>query len=363
MDAIITYDLTKQFNNVTALSKINLQIGEGESFACVGDEKSGKTTLIRLLSGLARPSAGESIIMGHSPVFEPTRVHSLVGTVLDSAKMYANLTLSENLRFFANVNGVDENDSIDRVSFLLHRLDIWESRDIKVSELPTSVRRRGALARAMMHKPKLLLIDETAESIDRETAESVRSLLTYLREQERVAVFVATQNMYYAERLCENFALLNKGEIIAKGSLDALRKGSGVGYTAKLRLADGDVPPKGCTFSEGYWIKEISSEEMLPKLISQAVEKGKTVFEARLEVPSLKEIYNAYTSGEQRKAGDYDEQNDESSDEWEDPITEQPNGAEFGTEQDETESDFGPLDPEILKLLQGTQNSDEIDGE
>lgn len=362
MEAVVTYDLAKQFDGTAALSGVNLQVEQGQKFACVGGAGSGKTTLIRLLSGLLRPTSGECTVMGRSPFVEAERLHTSVGTVINSARMYESMTLSENLRFFAEINGVEENDAIERISFLLHRLDIWEARDSRPNEIPTGVLRRGMLARALVHRPQLLLIDETAESIDKETAESVESLVSHLVEQEGLAIFLATQNMEYAERLCDYFAMLKDGKIIAKGTLDALREGASVHCRAKLRMAEGDTPPVGYTLVDGFWQSEIASEQAMARLISQAVERGKTLYEARLEKPSLREIYTAYSQGNLRKAGDVDEQNDELDARWDDQSTAQEQTAEQPADEAEP-SDFGPLDPEILKLLQAAEDGAETDRE
>lgn len=159
MDAIVTYDLAKQYGSAWALRGLNLQVPQGSAVACVGRENSGKTTLIRLLSGLYRPTSGECTVLGLSPAFETERLHALVGTVLGTARLYGHLTLQENLNFFAGLHQVDSNDGVERSSFLLHALDIWEARDLKVRELPTGVLRRAALAQALMHRPSVLLLD------------------------------------------------------------------------------------------------------------------------------------------------------------------------------------------------------------
>ncbi|MCH5354017.1 MAG: ABC transporter ATP-binding protein [Acutalibacter sp.] len=190
MDAILTYDLSKEFRETQALHRLNLQVPEGQILACVGKRNAGKTTLIRLLSGLCRPSAGEAFVLGLSPFFEGDRLHAVTGTVLDTAHLYQKMTLTENLRFFAGINGIDENDTLDRMSFLLHRLDIWEGRDEPINSLPTDVRRRASLVRALIHSPKVLLLDEPTKGLDAEAAASIRSLLTYLAEQEGVTVLI-----------------------------------------------------------------------------------------------------------------------------------------------------------------------------
>ena len=118
----------------------------------MGERGCGKTTLVRLLSGLCRPTSGECTVLGLSPSHEPQRLHSVAGTVLDSAHLYTGMTLYENLHFFAGLHGLDDNDALERSSFLLHKLDIWEGRDLPVEKLSTGVVRRASLARALMHR-------------------------------------------------------------------------------------------------------------------------------------------------------------------------------------------------------------------
>lgn len=336
MDAITAYDLSKQYGDSIALCGLNLQIPEGAAFACVGGQGSGKTTLIRLLSGLCRPTMGECTVLGLSPFFEAEKLHALAGTVLDTARLYETMTLSENLRFFAGINGVEENDAIDRISFLLHRLDIWESRDGKIDDLPTGVVRRASLARALIHRPRVLLMDEPDGGLDQETAQSVQSLISQLVSQEGMTFLLCTRNMAYAQRLCDRFAVLKDGSLLAKGDLESLRKGAGVRWRAILRLAGEAQPPRGFREKDGLWQKEIASEEEMPRIISQAVENGIKLLEARVEEPTLEEIYTAFLEGGRQRAGAADEQDDE-YDEYQD-------GKEDAAGEARTESDLAGED-------------------
>ena len=306
MDAILTYDLSKDYKGNPALHGLNLQVPEGQILACVGRKNDGKTTLVRLLSGLCRPSAGEAFVWNFSPSFEADKLHAVTGTVLETAHLYQKMTLTENLRFFAEINGVDQNDALDRMSFLLHRLEIWEGRDELVDDLPTGVLRRASLARALMHSPKVLLLDEPTEGLDMDASGSVQSLLRYLTEQEGVTVLVCTEDLGFAQRLSEEFLLLREGAMMAKGDLETLRKNAGVRYRAVLRLGQEETAPKGFHFADGVWEKEIHSEEELPKIISQAVTGGIKLYEAKLLRPHLEEIYTAYLTGGVQRTGEID---------------------------------------------------------
>lgn len=305
MDAIVTYDLAKQYGSTWALRGLNLQVPQGSAVACVGRENSGKTTLIRLLSGLYRPTSGECTVLGLSPAFETERLHALVGTVLGTARLYGHLTLQENLNFFAGLHQVDSNDGVERSSFLLHALDIWEARDLKVRELPTGVLRRAALAQALMHRPSVLLLDLPPQGLDPESQEATHRLLAQTMEQEGTTLLLCTRNMAYAQAVCGGFALLKDGVLLGKGDLESLRRGAGLRFRAALRLKEGDPAPAGFRLGEeGLWIREIASEEEMPQLIAQAVQGGGSLFEARVIRPTLAEIYEAYADGRPRKAGE-----------------------------------------------------------
>lgn len=301
MDAITVYGLTKQYGGRAVLHGLNLQVQQGRAVACAGWEGSGKTTLIRLLAGLCRPTAGDCAVLGLSPAFEVAKLHSLMGVVLEGAPLYSTMTLSDNLRFFAGLHNLDSNDVLERSSFLLHKLDIWEYRDQKAGTLPTGVARRASLARALLHSPQVLLMDEAAKGLDAETAETVKGLLSYVVREEGVALLLGTRNMGYAESFCDSFALMQAGTLLARGGLEGLRQGAGVRFRAALKLGEGEEAPSGFRLEEGFWQKEVASENEMPALVAQLVGQGKNVYEAKVIRPTLEEIYRAYLAGGRRR--------------------------------------------------------------
>ncbi len=311
MDAVTAFDLRKQYKETVALRGLNLQVPEGALFACVGEKGCGKTTLLRLLSGLLRPDAGECAVMGCSPLTEGGKLHSLVGVSLFTSQLYAHMTLGENLRFFAGLGGVSQSDAVDRASFLMHRLEIFPWRDQPASRLPTSAARRASLARALMHYPKVLLLDELPMGMDFEGREAVRGLLTDLVRDEGITVLLCTENFFFAQNLCESFAVLRDGAIGLKGTLEGLRQSVGLKYRALLRFSENTSPPPGFFCENGFWCGEIDSEKEMPGLISQVVLTGGQIFEARLQKPTLEEIYRQYMEKGLKREDERDETRDE----------------------------------------------------
>lgn len=339
MDAIAAFDLTKEYGGQLALSGLNLQVPQGEAFACVGEKGCGKTTLIRLLSGLTRPTSGECTVLGLSPAHEPQKLHTLSGTLLGHAKLYTDMTLYENLRFFAGLHGFDDNDALERSSFLLHKLDIWEARDMLVKDLTTGVLRRASLARALMHRPQMLLVDEPSGGLDLEAADAIQELLSCVGAEEGVTLFLCSSNMDFAQVLCEGFAILRQGMLLARGSLETLRQGAGVGFRARLRLSEESPAPVGFSRVGDAWEREIESREDMPKIITQAVENGLQLYEAQLVQPTLKEIYTAWLEGGRKKVTEEDGTSNEAPEDgelWEEEL---PEGA--SEEELDGEESFG----------------------
>lgn len=301
MDAIAAYDLTKIYGGNPALKNINLQVPEGGAMGCVGLEGAGKTTLVRLMAGLGRPTSGECSVLGLSPGFESARLHGMTGTVLQSARLYASMSLWENLKFFAGVNYVPKNQAVERISFLMHRLNIWDERDRTPAQLSTGVLTRAGLARALLHRPRVVLMDEQGEGMDRESAEMVRDLLGYALREEGITLLLCTQHMNYAESICGSFGLLHKGILLARGTMESLRVGGGVQLKAALRLAEGGKGLPGFRLEDEFWQREIASEREMPEIIAQAVEQGASLYEARVLRPTLEEIYDAYLAGGRRR--------------------------------------------------------------
>lgn len=301
MDAVAAYELTKILGGKTVLQGVSFQVPEGGSMACVGREGAGKTTLARLMAGLGRPSSGECSVLGLSPSYESARLHGMMGVVLESARLYDSMSLWDNLRFFAGAHHVPKDQGVERASFLLRRLNLWDDREKRPQELPTGDLTRAGLCRALLHRPRVLVLDEQGAGMDRETAGLVQELLRYVLQEEGVSLLFCTQHMNYAQHVCNSFALLDRGVLLARGGMEPLRVGGGVRLRAALRLAGGQSGPEGFRLEDGLWQREIQSEDEMPGLIAKVVEQGRSLYEARVIRPGLEEIYDAYLAGGRRR--------------------------------------------------------------
>ncbi len=298
MSIISTYQLTKTYGNQAALSNFTLQISEGEIFGLLGPANSGKTTFLRILAGLVTPTEGEFSILGLSPKTDLRRILSVTGVVTETAKFYPDMTVDENLRFYAGLHEVGTDDAIDRISFLLHNLNIWEYRDIAAKHLPTNAMQRANIARALVHSPKVLLLDEPTMMMDRETTESVQYIIDYIAQQEGVTSLICTRYPEHAESICTQFGIINQAELMIKGDFEKLRVASGLRYQAELHITPDSLLPVGFRHEAGVWRKKIQKEEDMPAIIADAISHGCKIYEAKILRPSLTEICDSFISGQ-----------------------------------------------------------------
>ncbi len=236
--AVATVGLSKRFAKVNALRDVSLSIPCGITFGLLGPNASGKTTLIRLLAGLLKPSAGEVRVLGQAP---GPNVLDKIGYMAQTTALADVLTVWENLRCFAGIQGVTSKAQMVEA---LELVGLAKDLHRRVQQLSTGMTRRASLACALAHKPQLLLLDEPTVGVDPELRLQFWSHFRRLNE-EGVTILLSTHAMDEAER-CHRLGILRDGRLLAEGSPEELRKGLGASTLehAFLRLAEGKVAPR-----------------------------------------------------------------------------------------------------------------------
>lgn len=326
MAVISAYQLSKLYGNKTALSEFNIQIASGEIFGLLGSAGSGKTTFLRILAGIVDQTEGKCSILGLSPKSDFAKLHAMMGIATETAALYPEMTLERNLRFFANLHNVNEDDAIDRISFLLHTLDIWEYREYKAKSLPTNAAQRAHIARALIHSPQVLLLDEPTAAMDRETTESVKNIIDHITYQEGVTSLICTRYPEQAEKICTRFGVINDAALLTKGTMKELMLSSGIPYVAQIKISENSPAPANFVNTDGVWQKNITNENDMPQIISSAVSQGCRIYEASVVKPTLAEICDAFVTGkyleteEESENAEFSEPNNENAEEqfhWE----------------------------------------------
>lgn len=205
--------VTKRFGNNIALNQISFSINEGEIFGFLGPSGSGKTTMINILTGQLQANSGKTELLGKdSQKLLPSDFEEL-GLVGDTSGYYEKLSLYNNLLLFARLYGVSKS----RIEEILKQVGLYDGKDTPAEKLSTGMRQRMLLARALINYPKVLFLDEPTSGLDPTTSKKIHKLLQELKERG-TTIFLTTHDMNEATLLCDNLALLNKGDLIEQGS-------------------------------------------------------------------------------------------------------------------------------------------------
>jgi ABC-2 type transport system ATP-binding protein len=210
---------------VVALDTVSFQVKEGEIFGVLGPNGSGKSTLIRLMATLLLPDEGQITVMGLDPVHEPIEVQQLINRVSVEASFFKKLSPMENLIYGARLYGMGGKEVRQRVVQILTRLGL-EKRNIfsPMEEMSRGMQQKVAIARALLSRPKILLLDEPTTGLDPVSKREVQAVVNELKEQDGTTILLTTHDMNEAEILCDRVAILHKGKLIALNTPEALKE-------------------------------------------------------------------------------------------------------------------------------------------
>ncbi|EDT85496.1 ABC transporter ATP-binding protein [Clostridium botulinum] len=269
MENIISMkNVTKYFKENRALKNLTFSIEEGEIFGFLGPSGAGKTTTIKLLTSQLIPTSGEIKIFGKNVYSNKREIVKNIGILSDTSGMYERLSVLDNLMLFANINDVPKENILE----ILDRIGMKETAKKEVKKLSKGMKQRLMIARAVLHKPKLVFLDEPTSSLDPGTTLEIHKLLRKLND-EGTTIFLTTHNMFEADKLCDRVAFLNDGEIVDIGDPQALK----LKYTnddIKIILKDGSKEimvknnPEGALKIKGWMEKGqlIAIHSMEPSL-------------------------------------------------------------------------------------------------
>jgi len=219
MDSVISIrNLQKKFGEVTAIKQLTLEVYRGEVFGFLGPSGAGKTTTIKIITGQVIPSAGEVKVFDKNVSTNRSEVVQSIGVLSDNSGVYERLTVYDNLLLFADIHGVPKQS----IAEVLDKVGLLADRGKQAKKLSKGMRQRLLLARAVLHKPKLLFLDEPTASLDPGTTLEVHRLLRELNS-EGVTIFLTTHNMEEADKLCHRVAFLNEGQIVEMGNPESLK--------------------------------------------------------------------------------------------------------------------------------------------
>jgi ABC-2 type transport system ATP-binding protein len=220
--AIRTRGLTKDFGAVRAVDGLTLEVPAGSVFGFLGPNGAGKTTTIRLLLGLLEPTGGDGEVLGLDIRSQQAEIRQRSGVLLEHSGLYERLTARDNLEFYARVWRLPADTRRERIKTLMDHFGLQDARDVLAGNLSRGTKQKLALARALLHHPPLVFLDEPTAGLDPLAASALRKDLSVLAEDGGVTIFLTTHNLAEAERLCTHLCVIRAGKVVAFGKPEDL---------------------------------------------------------------------------------------------------------------------------------------------
>jgi len=223
MPIIQVENLTKKFNGLTAVDDISFAVEKGEIFAFLGPNGAGKTTTIKTLTTLLKPTSGQIQINGFDPLTHQDEVRASFGIVFQDPSLDDELTALENMEFHAVLYQVPKEERQRRTKELLEMVELWERRHDLVKKFSGGMKRRLEIARGLLHHPQIFFLDEPTLGLDPQTRHKIWEYLRALNQKEGVTIFFTTHYMDEAEKMAERLAVIDHGQIVARGTVKELQ--------------------------------------------------------------------------------------------------------------------------------------------
>jgi ABC-2 type transport system ATP-binding protein len=291
--------LGKRFGSLQAVDGVSFRVEAGEVLALLGPNGAGKTTTLRMLASLLMPSSGRATVCGLDTVAQPDEVRRTLGLLTEHHGLYTRMRADEYLRFFGRAYGLPEPEIRRRADELLRGLDLAESRHRRLGEYSKGMRQKLALARALLHDPSVLLLDEPTSAMDPASARLVRDAILTLRGGAR-AIVVSTHNLAEAEMLADRIAIIRQGRLVEQGTPAELKRRVLGKAVMELRLTepvDGHIralPADAELLDSGArWLRYATEapERDNPALLRALAGSGASVLSLAERPRTLEEVY------------------------------------------------------------------------
>ena len=216
-------NLTKTFKNTTVVDDISFQVKPGEIVGLLGENGAGKTTTLRMISTMLKISSGEAIVNGYLASKEPIKVRKEIGILFGGdVGLYDRLTARENIKYFANLYGIDNKSADERINELSKRFEMDEFIDKKVAKFSRGMKQKVSIARSIVHSPNVMLFDEPSTGLDVTAARTVHEFILKCKEEGKTILF-SSHSMAEVEKLCDRVVIINKGKLLEDCNLENLK--------------------------------------------------------------------------------------------------------------------------------------------
>jgi len=305
MQAIRVEELLKKFNGFTAVDKISFDVSYGELFGLLGPNGAGKTTTINILSTLLKPTSGYAEVAGFDIRKRRDEVRRSIGIVFQDPTLDTKLTGRENLLFHAMLYGIKREEAEKRIKEVLELVELEDRADTLVEKYSGGMKRRLEIARGLIHRPKVLFLDEPTLGLDAQTRRRIWDYIKKLNEETGITMILTTHYMEEADYLCDRIAIIDHGKIVAIDNPINLKNMLG-GDVVTLEI-EGDANQYIEKLKELKWVKSLMvqngilrmsmemGERKIPNLVNLAEKNGVKISSVNLHKPSLEDVFLFFT--------------------------------------------------------------------
>ena len=308
MKIIETFDLTKEFNGLKAVDKVNFSVEKGEIYGFLGPNGAGKTTTINMLTTLLLPTSGTAKVNGYDILEDPTEVRRSIGIVPQEIVLENDLTARENLEFHAELYRVPKKEARERILELVRLMGLEKRIDDKVATYSGGMKRRLEVVKAFIHNPAIIFMDEPTQGLDPQTRRVLWDHIKFLNREKNVTIFLTTHYMEEADYLCDRVGIIDYGKILAADTPENLKDKTGKGDLIDIGVDDVEV------FLEEFKdyspevlkngtvrLRVLRGEKLLPKILEISQKRGLTISSISLREPTLEDVFIQYTGREIRE--------------------------------------------------------------
>jgi len=311
--AVETKELTKIypgrgiFNktpDVTALDHVNIKINAGKIYGLLGPNGAGKTTLIHTLAGVLLPTSGTAEVFGHDVVHEGRQVRSISNHGAGQGSLFWNLSPKENLLYYAKLYGLPNDEAVEKISTLLEFFGLKERTNIKAAYLSSGLKQRVKLIKTLLNDPKLLLLDEPTLGLDVDIARKIRAYIQELSSEKEMTVLLTSHNMYEADELCDEIALIDNGRIVSIGTPDELKKQISEFESLELSFSKYDGDPSSflgdlalrSTFRDGALVLHVDNiDSSIDAILRRLIDHKYVISSIKTRRTTLEDVFLSLT--------------------------------------------------------------------
>jgi len=304
VDIIITNDLSKKFNDFTAVNKISFSVKKGEIFGFLGPNGAGKTTTIKMLITLLNPTEGSAEVAGYDIIKQRDDVRSKIGVVFQEPALDTELTGKENLDFHARMYGMNRGKRKNRIDEVLKLVDLEDKKDVFVRNYSGGMKRRLEIARGLMHSPTVLFLDEPTLGLDAQTRRAIWEYVKKMNQELETTIFLTTHYMDEADFLCDRIGIIDHGKILTIDTLDNIKNSVG---NDVITLISSDNDRLLTKIKEQNWIEKTKQhnssltlgvkkgEEKIPIIFDIAQSMDIKIKSISVRKPTLDDVFISFT--------------------------------------------------------------------